>query len=372
MAKKAHFSPKTTRTSFWSKLKALSIGILISVIVLEVFLRIWNPFGSRVKGDKIVLPAGMVYDVPQPKGAAGLDANIHHTKNSLGFRGPEKPADWEAATTVVAVGGSTTECFYLSDGNDWPAQLLARMQPEMPSLWINNAGLDGHSTFGHQVLLDDYVVKLKPDVVLFMVGVNDIGVETMRSYDADMLNKTGFKNWLVNHSAILSTISSIRRAAAAKNMGLSHQFVPLSELKPLEISADSIQRAVAAQAGGRAAFSQRVQSLLRTCTENGIRPVLITQALLWGDTLDPVTGLSLANVELHEGGNGSMRWAVLESYNDILRQLAREQGVPLIDLAQKMPKSTAYFYDAYHFTNAGGHKVAELLAPELEILLQNL
>jgi lysophospholipase L1-like esterase len=343
------------------------------VVILEIFLRIWNPFGARVKGDKIVLPAGMVYDVPQPEGATGLDAQIHHTKNALGFRGPEKPADWEAATTVVAIGGSTTECFYLSDGKDWPAQLMARLQPRMPQLWLNNAGLDGHSTFGHQVLLDDYVVKLKPDVVLFMMGVNDIGVEAMRSYDSEMLeNKTGFKNWLVNHSAILSTISNIRRAAAAKRMGLSHQFEPLSKLKPLVIAPDSMDRAVAAQASGRAAFSRRVHGLLATCKQHGMKPVIITQAMLWGDTLDPVTGLSLGDVALHEGGNGRMRWAVLESYNDVLRQIALEQGLPLLDLARMMPKSTAYFYDAYHFTNAGASKVADLLAPGLEKVLQGL
>lgn len=372
MARKKPNPTSASKSSFWSKLKALSIGLLVSVVVLEIFLRLWNPFGSRIQGDKILLPTGMVYDVPQPPGAQGLDAQIHHTKNALGFRGPEKPVDWEAATTVIAIGGSTTECFYLSDGKDWPAQLHSRLQPTLPNLWINNAGLDGHSTFGHQVLLDDYVVKLKPDIVLFMMGVNDIGLETMRSYDSEMLRKDkGFKHWLVSHSSILSTVANIRRAAAAKKMGLSHQFVPLSALKPLEISRDSIHRAVKAQAQGRAAFGQRVDGLLETCKRSGIQPILITQALLWGDTLDPVTGRSLGQVELHEGGNGSQRWAVLESYNDVLRERAQTRQIPLFDLARLMPKSTAYFYDAYHFTNAGAAKVAELLAPELEKFLQN-
>lgn len=363
--------PSTTKRSIWGKVKALLVGTLIALVILEVFLRIWSPFGARVQGGKIVLPSGITYDLNRPEGANGLDEKIHHSKNSLGFRGPEKPQDWDKAETVIAVGGSTTECFYLGDGKDWPAQLLSQLQGKHPNLWINNAGLDGHSTFGHQMLLDDYVVPLKPDYVLLMIGVNDIGIEEMRSYDADAVGNKGIMPWLARNSSIFGTIANLRRAANARKAGLTHSFVSLQELKVLELPQDSIDKAVTAQASGRAAFGQRVDKILSTCKNAGIKPILVTQALLWGDTLDPVTGLNLGNRQLKEGGNGKQRLAVLESYNNVLRSTAMKTNTPLIDLAAIMPKSTEYFYDAYHFTNAGAAKVAVLLAPELENLLQN-
>ncbi|MFN8393492.1 MAG: SGNH/GDSL hydrolase family protein [Bacteroidia bacterium] len=363
--------PNKQGRSIWGKVKAMLIGTVVALIILEVFLRIWSPFGARVQGGKIVLPAGITYDLKRPEGANGLDEQIHHSKNSLGFRGPEKPEDWNAAQTIVAVGGSTTECFYLSDGKDWPAQLYAKLHPSHPNLWINNAGLDGHSTFGHQMLLDDYVAPQKPDYVLLMCGVNDIGIEQMRSYDADAVGNKGFMAWLARNSSIFGTIANLRRAANARKAGLTHSFVDIKALPELNLPQDSIDRAVSAQASGRAAFGQRVEKLISTCKKAGIKPILVTQALLWGDTIDPVSGVNLGNRSLLEGGNGNQRLYVLESYNDVLRKTATQTGTPLIDLAAIMPKSTEYFYDAYHFTNAGAAKVAALLAPELENLLQN-
>ena len=52
-------------------------------------------------------------------------------------------------------------------------------------------------------------------------------------------------------------------------------------------------------------------------------------------------------------------------YNDVTRAVAAELGVPLVDLAHKLPKSSRYFYDTIHFTNEGASLVAEVLAGEL-------
>lgn len=58
------------------------------------------------------------------------------------------------------------------------------MKYNFKDLWINNAGLDGQSTFGHIFLMKDYIKKLKPKVVLFLVGSNDRGNEkTLNKYD---------------------------------------------------------------------------------------------------------------------------------------------------------------------------------------------
>jgi lysophospholipase L1-like esterase len=60
-----------------------------------------------------------------------------------------------------------------------------------------------------------------------------------------------------------------------------------------------------------------------------------------------------------------MAWTILELYNAELRRVAREQGVPLIDLAQELPRSTRLFYDAMHFTREGAEELARLVAARL-------
>jgi hypothetical protein len=52
---------------------------------------------------------------------------------------------------------------------------------------------------------------------------------------------------------------------------------------------------------------------------------------------------------------------VLELYNDVVRNIAAAHQVGLIDLKREMPKRTEYYYDLYHFTNAGCQKVAEII-----------
>ncbi len=58
--------------------------------------------------------------------------------------------------------------------------------------------------------------------------------------------------------------------------------------------------------------------------------------------------------------NGQNRWRVLELYNDATRESAIE-NLLVIDLAKELRKSSAYFYDFYHFTNDGAKKVSDIV-----------
>src|SRR5258708_4462902 len=78
-------------------------------LLLEIGLRIYNPFHLRLKGNRIVLPVNQkitILNKINPK----LDTVIVNTRNNLGFRGPELPLDRENTLTIITIGGSTTEC----------------------------------------------------------------------------------------------------------------------------------------------------------------------------------------------------------------------------------------------------------------------
>ena len=98
---------------------------------------------------------------------------------------------------------------------------------------------------------------------------------------------------------------------------------------------------------------------MHICLENEIQPILITQPSLFGKEIDPVTGGNLALTRLNDGTNGELYWQRLELYNNVTREIARSNNILLIDLAKDIPKTTEYFYDTVHFTNAGSSLVAD-------------
>src|SRR6476659_2616934 len=135
---------KHDRDSIRIKLALILFGLAAGLLCAEVTLRIYNPFGFRMRGNTIVLPVNQTYVIEDPNFDRfdKLDKRVVHTKNSLGFLGLEPPTDFEHYLTILAVDGSTTEGFYLSDAQTWPARLQAKLSPKFPRLWLNNAGLD--------------------------------------------------------------------------------------------------------------------------------------------------------------------------------------------------------------------------------------
>src|SRR5258708_39980862 len=97
------------------RLRVLSVQLLLVLALGELLLHIYNPLPFRVRGNRIILPVHQRYTF-RNEGASKLDPVTYHTKNSLGFRGPDPPKDVSTRLSVLTIGGSTTECLFLTDG----------------------------------------------------------------------------------------------------------------------------------------------------------------------------------------------------------------------------------------------------------------
>ena len=336
-------------------------------VLLEIALRIYNPFHFRLKGDKIMLPISqkiIITNKINPK----LDPLIVDTRNSLGLRGPELPVDWKNELTVITIGGSTTECHFLNDDKTWPYLLGRELSDSFPHCWLNNAGLDGHSTYGHIVLLNDYIKKLRPRVIVFLTGIND--VETEEPTFHDKLNIRGaypdFRHYIFWNSEVLNLcLNLVRGWRAQKFNNTTNAVLVLDSSRRLILSDSVMQKRLAAQAPFIAGYKRRVEQLADTCLAWGILPVFVTQPNQFGFGKDPVTGTDLALFPCDPNDdqlNGGLMWEMLERYNDVVRGLPVEKGVPVIDLARLMPKNSLYYYDMSHFTNRGAEEVSGILA----------
>ena len=349
----------------------LVAGTVVGLALLELALRILDPAGPRVMGDRIVLPAHervRFTNADSPK----LDPVIEFQRNSLGFRGPEPPPDFADWLTLVAIGGSTTEDAYLTAGRSWPEQLGAALERPLRRLWVNNAGLDGHSTLGHGLLLEQIVIDLRPNVALFLVGINDLGAS------AEALERLRAEPPLhvriARRSALWAAAVNLRRYLDAQEFALEREErdprrLPKGRTGPRlrESLLPSHQREYLP------GYRERVRRLVEQSRANGILPVLVTQPALYGPVVDPTTGVDLSEILIvlrvrHDKPglvDGALAWELLEAYNDVLRDEARRAGVDLVDLAHRMPKDSRLYYDLIHYTNEGAARVAEIVAGEL-------
>jgi lysophospholipase L1-like esterase len=354
---------------FLQNLLAVLIGCIAAVVLLEVGLRIYNPVRSTVKGYRIVLPINERYVVKNHR-IGKLDRTIVHTKNSLGFRGKEPPHEFSKYLTLLTIGGSTTECQYLSDGKTWTDILGQNLETDFDRVWINNAGLDGHSTFGHQVLMADYVSKLKPKLALFLVGVNDVGRQDLVHWEVDEVKTRidiysirGFVKSVSSYSETFALLLNLSRYYRAVRKRVTHREIDLTQLEMEPAAASNLR---ASPTKNLNSYETRLVRLINLTRENQIDPVFITQPALHGAGIDDVTGVDLGRIRVERVASSD----TLEMYNDVTRRVGQKENVLVIDLARELPKSSRYFYDFFHFTNEGATKVGDIVYKHLKPYLR--
>lgn len=360
--------------SSWKNFKALMFSLGLAILLCEIILRIYNPFPFALQKGKLVIPANISKTFDN-KWISRLDKNIYYSRNSLGFRGPEKPTS-TGYISMITIGGSTTACTFLSDSCTWAFLLGKKLQLTNPNVWLNNAGVDGHSSFGHLLMLRDHIVPLKPDIAIFLMGIND--TETDQSVEFDEMTEKkiqtrsvkSFIKSLFNYSELGRTAFHFYQVRIAYKKGLYHQDIDVKKLidnpQPDSIFIIRLQRQQVFLSG----YKRRTDSIIKICQDAGIKPVFLTQPSLFGDFRDPQTGIEMKDkwINLKDKDNALLQEKILEQYNDVLRKDSTR--IKVIDLARKMPKNSDYYYDFIHFTNKGAEKVAEILAAELAFMVK--
>src|ERR1051326_3162019 len=152
-----------------SKLALLIGSVVVALGLLEVLSHLLapgNPFNSTFA---LYPHSKRLLNVTKQ----GRTQTISVSTNRWGLRGEEPPSDWNAYQTIVTVGGSTTQCYYLDDHQTWSYKLEENLKRSNPRVWVGNAGLDGHTTFGHLELEHQVISRIRPKAIVVLVGIND-------------------------------------------------------------------------------------------------------------------------------------------------------------------------------------------------------
>ncbi|MFT7534552.1 MAG: lysophospholipase L1-like esterase [Hyphomicrobiaceae bacterium] len=352
------------------RLLSACLGMGIAFVGAEIILRIYNPIRSPARANDIVLPVFKTFEsrlIGNPK----MSEDVRICYNSMGLRGPERPADYADLTTILTVGGSTTECVGLTDGSTWPDRLRTILDKELASCWLNNAGFNGHSSFGHLILLNKHLVQLKPDYIIFLVGCNDVERGDLNDWDVGLqAEHDGLVNQFINNSEVLSTIQTLYRATRAFDLGVHHEpGMDFTKLRNFDGVSKDVEAITRDHQHFLESYRARLHRCVAICEAHSIKAILVNQPALYGDCVDPTTGVDLGKADYGNGRSGAHQWQILEIYNEVTRQVAQDRDVPLIDLARSLPKDSKYYFDWIHFSLEGANEVARRIGAELVPIL---
>lgn len=331
---------------------------------------------------------------PSPGVMPGVEGESRFITNSDGVRGDELTADF--TYRILAVGGSTTECLYLDQGEAWP-QLLQRGLNEGRRgrrVWVGNAGKSGLDSRDHVVglgrMLDQY---RNIDAVIILVGVNDLlsRLKWDAAYDPDFLGRAGaeqvllkrcFSNYeggplpLYRRTAVWGLVRDAKaRLFPAPESKLEQDDAgkAYATWREHRRRAAAIRRALPDLSTALAEYARNINTLIDVARSRAARPIFVTQPAMWRDDLPPQLEDLLwtggLGEYMKEPGKEYYSAGALEAgmrlYNETLIRTCRERGAEYVDLAPLVPRDTGAFYDDVHYNEAGARLVAEVIRRHL-------
>ncbi len=312
----------------------------------------------------------------------GVASPIRHTTNKWGMRGSDPPVgrDWEEATTIVDIGGSTTQCFYLDDTRAWPYVMEQALRRNAHNVWVGNAGQDGHSTCGHLAMMDRVISAVRPDIVLFLVGINDLSLSlndnwaTGNGYDDNMTRealgppRSPTLNRILDHSRLAHRLYLLKQVHLDGAVVRTVRYRSTIPSDPLPGPEGPLPADIYEVLTSLPLFRANVLSLIRTARQLGITPVFLTQPLLFTDNQRwrKIRARPFWIPDEPSIISGATLARLLGRFNQELSAICDQQGVACFDLAGQVPHSEEFFYDMVHFNDAGARLVGTKTAAFLE------
>lgn len=370
-----------TREAWWSRkagfrLTAAGLAFLLAVGVGEVAARVVHPpprFHAQIPAPPNVHVEFRDLELP------GVSPSMRFTTNAWGMRGDPAPKEWEEHATILTIGGSTTQCGYLDDTRTWPALVQAGLKAEgRAKVWVGNAGFNGHSTRGHLLVMKHMVPVIRPDVLVFLVGMNDLALSMRRSslekgngYDEARGAPRGL---LISRSRLYQLAAQwwqVNVEGVQVERGAAHNPVDLKTARRSG-GVSPLPADIREALPSLPEYRRNLLWIIKLGRKTGARMLFLTQPLLFGpghpwDAIDAgeMDGLDAQPWRI----SGATLWRMLDVFNRELITVCREQKVACYDLASKIPHSSEMFYDHCHFTEIGARLVAKHVSRALSGIL---
>ncbi|HWB13973.1 MAG TPA: hypothetical protein VG826_32395 [Pirellulales bacterium] len=269
----------------------------------------------------------------------------------------ERPAD---TSRLWVASASHAEDVRLSVEETFPGQAAHLLNRTSKRHWqVLNASRSGNLIATNTADLSRLGARWQPSVVVLYQMSIDI-VDLSRQY-LGATKPSGKPSRQGDESGEAVPESALRKAAA--------ETTTYTTLKANVTPWIAGQRVLADDLGDAAEhdFERRIRNFLHAVRESGALAVLTTFATSHGKEEAGRLPLSVRQFMLRYNRYLSPEGWVrsVARFNGIVRHIASEEGVVLVDCEQAMTSEVRYFRDYVHFTPAGHKKVAELLSEKL-------
>ena len=346
----------------------LSLSTFVCVVLIELVFGGWlsNDPWKKVEALNIIRNRHITY-ATEPIYGKSLPS-VLYTRDRYGLRGGcSKVSDID----ILTIGGSTTDQRYVPDGMTYQDVLQKLLSEKLAKpICISNAGVDGHSTFGHLASFDDWfplIRDLKPKYFVFYVGINDAGFVDKPIGGFDTLRREGERHFwgeIREKSAIYRLARIIGNVARSSSSGeyAQHGETPASEKDYLAQSTTAGVEFLIKKNTDK--FRVRLDKLLAETKNYGATPICVSQPNLFTSVVNG-TLKGTSNVFEYRGRtyNGLDFESSLRALNDVMRSSCKNVGGFFIDINSRQFK-TSNFYDNVHMGPSGTERLGTILYEE--------
>jgi len=254
---------------------------------------------------------------------------------------------------IYFLGGSTTETLFVPERERFPSILERKLNKfDAQNIYqIYNGGVSANHAMHSVFTLLSKVIDKQPDYVVLMHNNNDLGLLRLTgSYwsapteraivQIDYNNFWYLAKRQIKDMVIPNSYPLIKKLLGGKKHKddfekyRNKKIYDINEIKPQYISA--------------------IKTFIYICRSWNIEPILMTQ----------FNRYNLDDGLFEKTFNGPGVKKYLENYhhiNELIKKIAIEHNVDVIDLAALVPSTKQYMYDRIHLNETGSKLVAELL-----------
>ena len=272
--------------------------------------------------------------------------------DSRGFRNDEliypKP---ESLIRIAYLGASTTFCAEVSSNEKaWPhlATELLRKHFSNAALDYVNAAVPGYILETSERRLRSQVAQLKPDVIVIYHATNDLSGEMRDIAERQGIYKKGDieESWLAKRSLLWNLVEKNLRIINSQNQAKAGK-------TSLAFDPDKIGEG----------FAKNLASLIRVAKKTAPVVAIPTFSIRIRAEQSSDEKITAAASSLYYmpfmTPDGLIQ--AFRRYNDIIRRVAAENDVVLVEAAEKIPADGDHFNDTVHFKDAGSAVMANLV-----------
>lgn len=298
----------------------------------------------------LIFPAGQLqYNRTQQKRIDDFHTFLQLKPNEIGTVDT-------TAYNIFCLGGSTTE-FRDEKGRTWQSLVEEKLVRNygIENVRLLNSGKQWYSTLHMLINYTQNVRPYRPDAIIVMENINDLLMNADNSrmsigkFRGDYGHFLGPFTGLIRYNNFLTLLQETLSGLWYQN-------------KPVEIETKKFP--------GLPSFERNLKTIITLAKHDGTKIILMTQPNIYrinmtGKDRDKLVMLNVETVGSGKKWSYGTAYAGLNAYNDMIRKVAADEQVKLIDLDKAVPKSTAYFLDDVHYKPAAMDIISERISGEL-------